>query len=345
MVRVSRRLVVTGVIGVLVVGGCGGGTEVAAPPAGESARSTATPSSDTAPRGELPAADGRTTTAVHRVEVGGSPCGVAVGFDAVWVSVTDDAELVRLDPATGAETGRLALSAKPCEITVTSDSLWVVTQSGVVDRVDPEALRLRSSVETGFASYQAAEAFGAVWVSNRGSQSLTRIDPDTEQTTTVELPGTNAGGLVAAGGALWVGDDTTGSGVVVRVDPESSQVREIEVGGDRPAYLAATGDTVWVSRVRSGTVSALDARTGQPVGEPVPAGSSPVNLHASPDGRWVWVPDDRGDLLTRIDAGTGAAVERLRVGSGPAVVAPTDDGVWVTNFGDGTVWFLRTDPG
>jgi hypothetical protein len=33
------------------------------------------------------------------------------------------------------------------------------------------------------------------------------------------------------------------------------------------------------------------------------------------------------------DPGCGAC-------AGPAVVAPTDEGTWVTNFEDGTVWFV-----
>ena len=296
----------------------------------------------------LAATDGRATTVATKTQVGGNPCGVAVAFDAVWVSVADTAELVRLDPASGKETARIPLADKPCEITATEDALWVVTQSGVVERVDPTGAkgpRVVASVPTGAASYQAAEAFGSIWVTNRNSQSLTRIDPATARTTTVELPGVNAGGVVAASGALWVGDDATGSHRIVRLDPKTLETRDVEVGGDRPAYLAATGDTVWVSRVRSGTVSAVDATTAESTGAPVPAGASPVNLHASPDGRWVWVPDDRTDLLTRIDASSGRAVERVVAGDGPAVVAPTDDGVWVTNFEDGTVWRLVTASG
>jgi hypothetical protein len=52
------------------------------------------------------------------------------------------------------------------------------------------------------------------------------------------------------------------------------------------------------------------------------------------------VPDDVGDLVTGIDTSSGRAVERLPVAAGPAVVAPSPDGVWVTRFDDGTVWHL-----
>jgi len=337
-----RRARVGGALAVvaLAAAACGAGAD---DPAGSPTASAPAPTQ--APLGTLPATDGRTTSMRLQVDLGGTPCGVAVAAGAVWVSLADTAELVRLDPVTGEDTGRIELSATPCEITATEDSLWVVTQSGVVDRVDPAVPALVSSVPTGPASYQAVEAFGSIWVTNRNGQSVTRIDPLTEETSTIELPGTNAGGIAEAGGALWVGDDATGSTRILRLDPVSLETTVVEVGGDRPAYLTSTGDTVWVSRVRSGSVVAVDADTATTVGEPVPAGEMPVNLHASPDGRWVWVPDDRSDFITRIDTSTGEAVERLLVGDGPAVVAPTDDGVWVTNFGDGTVWYLATEDG
>lgn len=340
-----HRVVALAVGGTLLLAGCGG-----TPSGGATSSSAAGTSSPTTsvgpdtprdgPTGALPATDGRTSSVATKVEVEGHPCGVAVGFDSVWVSVNDTAELLRIDPAKGAVAQRIPLSDKPCEILVTKDSLWVVTQSGVVDRVDPGGGKVAASVPTGFASYEAVEAFGSVWVSNRNGQSLTRIDPATNEPTTVELPGVNAGGIAATSDALWVGDDTTGSTAIARVDPKTSAVTSVEVGGNRPGYVAAAGERVWVSRVKSGTVTAVDAASGSVVGRPTPAGSSPVNLAVSPDGRWVWVPDDATNFLTRIDAATGDAVERLEVGEGPAVVAPTDEGTWVTNFEDGTVWFV-----
>ena len=133
---------------------------------------------------------------------------------------------------------------------------------------------------------------------------------------------------------------TPGATAIVRIDPKTWKTTAVPTGGDRPGYVAATPDRVWVSNVKSGTVTGLDAATLAPVGPPAPAGGSPVNLKASTDGAWVWVPDDVGDLVTRIDTASGQAVERLQVGSGPAVVAPSPDGVWVTHFDDGSVWHL-----
>jgi DNA-binding beta-propeller fold protein YncE len=102
-----------------------------------------------------------------------------------------------------------------------------------------------------------------------------------------------------------------------------------------------TPGVVWVAHNSSATTVGIDTGTLEPRGLPAPSGFSPVNLEASPDGRWVWVPDDWDSFLTRIDARSGDAVERLEVGGGPAVVAAGDREVWVTNFEEGSVWRLR----
>ena len=288
----------------------------------------------------LAATDGRTTTVAAKVDVGGNACGVAVVGGTVWVTDNKTAELVKVSAASGNVLARYAVSASPCEVEAASGSLWVTTQSGVVDRVDPATGKVLASVKTGAASYETIGALGAVWVSNRNGRSLTRIAPATNKPTTRSVGEVNAGGLVEEGGFLWVGDDTTGASAVLRIDPKTWKSTAVPTGGDRPGYVAATQGRVWVSNVKSGTVTGLDTSTLAPVGPPTPAGASPVNLTASLDGAWVWVPDDVSDLVTRIDTGTGKAVERLQVGAGPAVVAPSADGVWVTHFDDGSVWHL-----
>ena len=70
------------------------------------------------------------------------------------------------------------------------------------------------------------------------------------------------------------------------------------------------------------------------------AGVRPVNLTAWRD-REVWVPDDQGNFLTRIDAVTGTVLQRLVVGNGPAFAAPVGDSVWVSMFGGGEVWQVQ----
>ncbi len=281
---------------------------------------------------------GAPSKVVAKVDVGGSPCGVAVAAGSAWVSDAERNSLAQIDLATNKVIGRQRVSATPCEILVAEQSLWVVTQSGVVDRIDPRTGRVVATIPVGATSYEAAAAFGSIWVSNRSDGTLTRIDPATNEVVdTVAVPDIQPGGIVAVDGALWIGNDTGGQAFFVRLDPSSGTATKVDAGG-RPAYVTSTPGRVWTANGYDGTVTAINTQTSTVVGDPVPAGTYPVNLAATPDGAEVWVPDDEGDTLTRIDAASGQVVERLMVGRGPAVVAATDGDIWVTNFEDGTVW-------
>ena len=71
-------------------------------------------------------------------------------------------------------------------------------------------------------------------------------------------------------------------------------------------------------------------------------GSSPVNLDVI--GGDVWVPDDLGNTLTRIDGKTGKVVETIPTTGNPAVVAGANGDVWATMFDGAQVWRIHPDP-
>jgi YVTN family beta-propeller protein len=306
--------------------------KAAAPAASPSA--TATPSL-------APFSIGHPSTVDTKVTTGGQPCGVVAAAGSVWVT---DAAGARLLKITG---GRVRVSIKvdalPCELTYGYGSLWVATQSGRLDRVDPGTGKVVARIAVGETSYEPLVAFGAVWVTNRNSATVSEVDPASNRVVkTVSTPFVNAGGIVAAAGSLWIGNDSSGDTTYLRMDPRTGAVTKL-TAGSRPAFVAAAGGSVWVANQNDGTVTRVDERSGRATAT-ITVGVSPVNLAALPGSSpEVWVPDDKANLLTRIDARTGTVIERLLAGNGPAVVAPDGAYVWVTNFGDGTVW--RIHPG
>lgn len=312
------------------------------PGCGHSAKPHASPSPSTslAPDAPLTPASGQPSQVALKVLVGGQPCGVVAAAGSVWVTDAQRAVLLRIrDGNVAAST---PLDASPCEVTYGAGALWVATQSGKLDRVDPHTGKVTAHIKVGAVSYEPVVAYGFVWVTNRNGNSVSKVDPRTNKVVaTIRLPFVNAGGIVAAAGSLWVGDDSDGATAIVRLDPKSGTTAKVDTGGNRPAFVAAASGYVYVANEGSGTVSRIDARTGRLVGS-VAAGVRPVNLSALPGPRpEVWVPDDQGNLLVRIDAAKGTVLERLRTGTGPAVVAPDGSTVWVSNFGDGTVWQVR----
>jgi streptogramin lyase len=183
-----------------------------------------------------------------------------------------------------------------------------------------------------------------VWVTNRESGTLSKVDPRTDTVvTTVRMPIEHPGGLVAVGRELWIGNDDSAGDTVVVYDTRTGRTRTVRAG-TRPAYLTTSRGLVWVSLQGESAVARIDPRTSTVLGT-TPAGATPVNLDGSrgPEPE-VWVPDDAGDVVTRIDASTGEVIETIPTGSGsgPAVAAVSPiGGAWVTGFGAGVVWWFR----
>lgn len=60
--------------------------------------------------------------------VGPFPSGIALGSDAVWVAVSDEGTLVRVDPRTGDIQSRIAMEGVPGELVVAEGLVWVTVQ-------------------------------------------------------------------------------------------------------------------------------------------------------------------------------------------------------------------------
>jgi streptogramin lyase len=286
------------------------------------------PSSTPTPTATLP-------PGVRAVHLGGTPCGIAEAAGAAWVTDAATATLYRVDPTTLQARKAAALDATPCELTAAFGALWVATQSGYLDRVDPGTGEVRRT-RVGATSYEVEPAAGALWVSDRDSAQLTRVDPTTLATTRLPLPGTHPGGLTYAFGSLWVGDDSSDATQLLRVDPVRRTVTRVRADR-RPAYTTATRDAVWVSDQAAGAVTRVDPRTLAARTSPV--GVSPVNLDVVGDR--VWVPDDQADAVYQLDARGAVARTVAAAGGGPAVVAPVAGQAWVSLYKSGDVWAIR----
>lgn len=317
-----------------VLAGCGGGTSK-----GGNHAVSHDPSSLGAFEPKNPSA------VIARINVGGHPCGVEKVDGTLWVTDAENAQLLKIDIDSAKLIAKFPIDQKPCELQFSRRALWVVTQSGFLDRVDPSSGTVLKRFPVGEGSYESIDAFGSIWVTNRNSRSMTQIDPASDKVVaTISLPEIAPGGLVSTeDGYIWIGDDTSGSTKVLKYSPTTKQITRV-TAGKRPAFVTATGDDVWVANQEDHTVSDLDAKTGA-LKHTIPAGESPVNLDSIEAGTWeVWVPDDRGSLLTRIDAHTGQPVERIQVDAGPAVVRVTSTSIWVTNYDAGTIWGFLPGP-
>lgn len=200
--------------------------------------------------------------------------------------------------------------------------------SPVVDRqVAPLAvLRLRSP---GAAALAATG--DALWVLT--SDTLSRVDPSTNQTTrTVTVTGGQSF-LIAGFGSLWV--SSFDEELVTRIDPLTGKVLAT-IPLPRPEGMAASQEGMWVANHRSGTVSMIDPKSDKPVAT-VLVGSAgiggPQPLSMVGDRLWVGLGNDR--TLVELDPETRTVVRTVHKLNDPCGDIGSSAGLlWISNCGD-----------
>jgi streptogramin lyase len=149
-------------------------------------------------------------------EMAGSVGGLVYAFDALWLTVTGEGLVVRLDPATGAaETVAMGLQA-PTGIVAGDESLWVSLfgaeggEAGVGDtqlvRIDPTTGDILAEFAIGGSPKGGVE----IWADQDGllvrstNPWLTRIDPATNEVVETLVSDTAVQGPVTvAFGSIW----------------------------------------------------------------------------------------------------------------------------------------------
>jgi streptogramin lyase len=103
---------------------------------------------------------------------------LAPGFGAVWAAGRGDPRLFELDPVTGDVLGTIQIGGSPSGIAVGEDAVWITLLEGDLVRVDPAANRMTdvwTSDYTWLAS--PLLAFGSLWMTSLEENVVIRVDP------------------------------------------------------------------------------------------------------------------------------------------------------------------------
>jgi virginiamycin B lyase len=179
-----------------------------------------------------------------------------------------------------------------------------------------------------------------VWVANRATREIARIDPKTNAVTgATSAAAAPCAGIAADFGGIWA--PACGPGALVRVDAKTQKVAATVTTSvlDGASSVATGVGSVWLLADAAGTLLRLDPDTNAPVAEiSLPAG---VNALAFGEGA-VWIAIGRTSQVARIDPHTNVVTKLFKVGRAPSALAVGEGGVWVLNQGDGTI--SRIDP-
>jgi hypothetical protein len=162
------------------------------------------------------------------IPLGHGAVSVAYGFDAVWITVSQDGIVLRIDPESEEVTEHATGLDHPFTIVAGPDSLWATLLGSeeltpgqpTVVRIDPADGSAVTEIATGAASLGKGGLWAtddAVWVRAPDNQFLTRIDPATNEVVETITGPTGTGDVTVAFGSVWI---TSGNALMIyRLEP------------------------------------------------------------------------------------------------------------------------------
>lgn len=185
-----------------------------------------------------------------------------------------------------------------------------------------------AKIEVGGQPCGVAGANGSVWVSDAQNAELIRIDPGTNKVVGRTKLDPTPCEIHPAFGSLWV---VTQSGQVDRVDPATGEiVARVKVG--RVTYDATDGGgSIWVTNREGRTIQRINPATNKVVRTVIfPRTDKPAGIAWSSNA--VWIGDDYGDSVYRLDSRTYKLKKAVRSGgTGANWVAANGATLWVSN--------------
>jgi virginiamycin B lyase len=179
--------------------------------------------------------------------------GITIGAGNVWLIVDKSGTLAKVDPATGAIRQTVHVPAGSYNPYFIDGRIWVTRAEGAeLTGVDASTGLVIASVKTGPNPRFLTAAAGAIWTLNQGDGTLTRVDPKTQQATTIALGTPGHGGDISFGAdKIW----TTMPKVPLSAIDAKSNSLECQWAGPGGDSLAIGHGAIWLTDYHAGNIS------------------------------------------------------------------------------------------
>lgn len=177
-----------------------------------------------------------------------------------------------------------------------------------------------------------------VWVANVGSDSVTRINPNTNSSVGSAIAvGDQPSGMAFDGTSMWVTNSGTDS--VSRINATTGLVTGTFPVGDYPQGVVYDGTNIWIANRNSSTIVRVNPVSGVVTGT-VAVGSAPRGVAF--DGGTLWVANAGASSVSRVNPATATVIgSAIPVDDAPEFLAFDGELIWVTNSSVGTVTRIR----
>ena len=232
------------------------------------------------------------------------------GSNGIWITLGAQHAVALIDPESGEVVRRIEVDGAPYSMIEQGDDLWIVDlEAAAILRVDRRNGREIARVAV---RHPVAIAYsgGSIWaVENEGRH---------EPSESLGIP----------------------PGVLHQIDPATNEeVAQLKVG-HRPLFATSWRDTVWVSNATSGTVSGIDALTGEVTNIPI-GDDGAFDIEATVRGifvvigpQWGSTCDPENSYFVRIDPDTLKATHRIDFPCPSSITSDLGYGLWVTGSDD-----------
>jgi hypothetical protein len=258
-----------------------------------------------------------------KIAVSGSPRGIAVGDDALWVTRYEEGEVSKID-SSGPES--IAVGPRPGKIVAGEGSVWVSYEDGgKLARIDPGTSEVteKKTVDTpacNCAISELAIAHNTLWVGSENQGTITMRDLSSGEPVGApyHLDRGFEGVFAVGDDAVWaVGNDSQerAGSWLTRIDLDSGTVdRSYSRGSSYFSGVAYGEGTVWIADAGNdrNVVAAYEPETeGVAKNIEVENGVFGDDIAVAGGRVTVWTPPE-GGWLTRIDAETMRVVKPPR---------------------------------
>jgi YVTN family beta-propeller protein len=264
---------------------------------------------------------------------------IAISPEGLWITRIDKGTLQRLDPRDGHPVGvPITVGRSPYDVASGYGAIWVANyRSDSVSRINPTTGHAAIPIEVGRGPFGITVGLGSVWVTDEVDRRIVRIDPKTNRVLRRIPIGYGPRGVEVGEGAVWAA--ASESKAVYRFDPSSRRTTRIPVGRFCQD-VAVGGGSVWVASPQENQVLRIDPARNHVVGKPIGVGLSPNSIDYG-DG-FVWVANAGDGSVSRIDPRTAKVVGKpIDVGKKISDLSARGRAVWVLRA-DGKVRMIRT---
>jgi ABC-type transport system substrate-binding protein/streptogramin lyase len=217
-------------------------------------------------------------------------------------------------------------------------SVWEMEDAGVLLQINRRTRHLTRSISVGVNAGDVAVGEGAVWITDKDSQTLLRVGPRYGDVAHIRLPASGlsrpsvGGGVAVGAGSVWVAQ---GLSRILRISPASGQV-EASLPVADANVVAFGGGAVWVAGSDLGTLTKIDPRTSAIAWS---ARIGPGICCVAAGGGYVWAANDAGIWKLTTD---GRVLDTITTPSQTGNISFGDGALWATNDAAGTV--MRIEP-